>query len=205
MTVYTFIHPTKSGGTAFEKYFREHYRDHIQGMGHDNKCTNTNNPIIIVRDVKDRFLSMYKYWKGGSERCKRDKPWMDKYKKTTILDFIEMIKNKDKQLHTNFTSNDHLKNTSDWIVNTDYKNIIIIKYEKDMNNKIQTLINKLDIPNKNIPLPIVNKSIINIDYEKKLTSSEVEYVDKFIKEYFKKDIDLINAIQQNPELFKMVI
>lgn len=198
MTVYTFIHPTKSGGTAVENYFREHYRDHIQGMGHDNTCTNTNNPIIVVRDVKDRLLSMYKYWKGGSEIFKRDTEWQNTYKNTTILDFITMLNQKDKQLLKTFTWSDHFKNTSDWIRDTDYKNIIIIKYEKDMNNKIQTLINKLNIPNKNIPLSVVNKSVL---YE------EIDHpeVYKFIKEYFKKDLELIDTIETNPELFKMVI
>lgn len=204
MTKYTFIHPTKSGGTAVAGYFKEHYSDYIQGQWHDNKCTNKNNPIIIVRNIKDRFLSMYKYWKGGSEMYKRDTEWKTTYENTTILDFIAMLKRNDKQLCTQFTDPIHFKNTCHWI-RTNWKNIIIIKYEKNMNNKIQTLINKLNIPNKNIPLPIVNNSVLNIDDEKILTSSEVEYLDKFITEYFKTDLALMHVIENNPELFKMVI
>lgn len=49
---YTFIHPTKSGGTTLQKYFEMYYKNYITGIGHENKCTNNNNPIIVVRDVK---------------------------------------------------------------------------------------------------------------------------------------------------------
>jgi hypothetical protein len=66
-TVYTFIHPTKSGGTALEQYFDKYYQKNIDiSGGHEVKCSNTNNPIIVVRDVKTRFYSMYKYWKNGA-------------------------------------------------------------------------------------------------------------------------------------------
>lgn len=51
---YRFIHPTKSGGTAVEKYFKKYYSNNICGEGHDNTCKNNNNPIIIVRDVKKK-------------------------------------------------------------------------------------------------------------------------------------------------------
>ena len=49
--MYTFIHPTKTGGTAVEGYFKTFYPNHIQGEGHGNKCTANNKPIIIVSGV----------------------------------------------------------------------------------------------------------------------------------------------------------
>ena len=94
MTQYTFIHPTKSGGTAVERYFKQHYSSTICGSGHGNICKNNNNPIIIIRDVKTRFYSMYKYWKNGAvdTKYKRNKEWGCKYTDTTVLDFINMLK-----------------------------------------------------------------------------------------------------------------
>ena len=65
---YSFIHPTKTGGGACEDFFRNNYSEYIKSCGHIIKCKNDNNSIIIVRDIYDRFISMYKYWKYGSDR-----------------------------------------------------------------------------------------------------------------------------------------
>jgi hypothetical protein len=203
MIIYTFIHPTKSGGTAIENYFEKYYSNYIIGIGHSNKCTNDNNPIIVVRDVKSRFLSMYKYWKNGSidTNFKCNNEWKEKSNNISILEFINILKNNKTQLYNDFIWHQHFDNTTTWIENTEYKNIIIIKYDKNLNDKIQKLINLLDIPNKNIQLPIENVSI-PIDNEDELNHEEVN---NFIAEYFKDDIQLLNTIENNPELFKLVI
>lgn len=205
MTNYTFIHPTKSGGTAVENYFKEHYSEYIQGYGHNTKCSDNNNPIIIIRDVKSRFLSIYKYWKSGSELFKRDIDWKTKCENISILDFIELLKNKDEVLYREFTWDKHFYNTHWWIGDAKTKNIIIIKYEKNLNDKIQILLNKLNIPNKNIPLSIINKSETSNKDEDEYSKLECEEVKTFIKHYYREDIELINKIETNPELFNMVI
>lgn len=204
MTKHTFIHSTKSGGTAIESYFLNYYNEYITGSGHVNKCTNNNNPIIVVRDVKSRFLSMYKYWKNGAidSKYKRSIEFKNKNKDITILDFINILKTNKHQLYTGFTWDQHFDNTTRWIENTEYKNIIIIQYNNDLNEKIQQLINFLNIPNKNIKMDHYNISV-NIDNENELLNHPD--VINFIEEYFKDDIKLINTIQNNPELFKAVI
>jgi hypothetical protein len=203
MTIYTFIHPTKTGGTAIEDYFKKHYYKYITGSAHERKCTNKNNPIIVVRDPRSRFLSMYKYWKNGAIDTiyKCDNGWKEKHKDISMLDFIDTLKNNKTKLYNKFIWGQHFDNITTWIEDTDYKNIIIIKYENDLNEKIQKLINCLDIPNKYIPLPKVNISA-SIDNENELNHPDVN---NFIEEYFKDDIKLLNTIQNNPELFKLVI
>ena len=42
--MYTFIHPTKTGGTALEEYFGKNYCNYITGSGHSNKCNSCDNP-----------------------------------------------------------------------------------------------------------------------------------------------------------------
>jgi hypothetical protein len=203
MITYTVILPTKSGGTVLYKYLQKHYREHFKSHYHMVKCANDNNSIIIVRDVKERFISMYKYWKNGSELFKRDIIWKDRHKHITILDFIQMIKQNDRALTYDFTWGQHFSNTCEWIPpTTDYKNIIILKYEKKLEDKIKLLLRKLNIPDKNIPVPIINKSLPIENEDDILNNTEV---DEFIREYFSRDIDLINAINTKPELFKMVV
>lgn len=205
MSKYTFIHPTKTGGTSVELFFKEHYSDYIVGEGHGNICTNENNPIIIVRDVKSRFFSMYKYWKNGAKdtKFKRSRKWIEEHKNVTILDFIHMLKSKKRkeQLYSGFTWDQHFDNITKWIKpNTNFKNIIIIRYEKNLNQKIQTLINRLGIKNKNVILPVSNVSLDTNCVE--IDNKEVK---EFISEYFKDDIEFIRRINSNPHAFKLVI
>jgi len=200
---YTFIHPTKTGGTACETFFNEHYSEFIKGRGHDNKCTNNNNPIIIIRDPIDRFISMYKYWKYGSldiDKYKRNSIFLQNYNNYTIKDFIRLIKNKqDEDLHQSFTWNQHFEPIKKWINNTKYENIIVILYTKNLNEKINKLLDTLKIQPKPVKLPILNvsnnKENIQIDDNDIL----------FIKSYFADDFTLYNDAKNQPELFKHVL
>ena len=200
---YTFIHPTKTGGTACETFFKENYSEFIKGMGHDNKCMNNNNPIIIIRDPTDRFISMYKYWKYGSldiDKFKRNSAFLQNYTNYTIKDFINLIKNKQHgDLYQNFTWNQHFEPISNWINNVDYANIIVILYEKNLNEKINKLLNLLNIKKKPVDLPIINVS--NNKENIQLDDTDI----LFVKSYFTDDFKLYDDINYRPELFKHVI
>ena len=200
---YTFIHPTKTGGTSCEVYFSNHYNQYIVGTGHKNVCSNNNNPIIVIRDVMDRFISMFNYWKNGAidTAYKREPEFINKYKNYNIRDFIQLLKhNKRTALDHKFTWDAHFKPQAFWIKDTDYRKIIIIKYDRNLGPKINSLINLLDIPNKNIELPVINKSK-SVDSKFLLTLEDVE----FVRKYFKKDYELWNKIENYPELFKLVL
>ena len=202
MNKYTFIHPTKSGGTSINRYFQEYYIEYINISNcHKEICTDDNNPIIVVRDVKERFLSQYKYWKNGSELYSRNQDWKNDKKDATIYDYIEMIKNKDEKLIHEFTWRDHFLPTKHWFGETKYKNIIIIRYSRDMNEKIRGLLNYLDIPYNEIPIKKVNitmKTYESIDMNDKK-------INDFLNDYYSEDIKLIEDINKNPELFRKII
>jgi len=200
---YTFVHSTKCGGTACEQFFQEHYSDYIIGQSHALLCKNDNNPIFIVRDPIDRFISMYKYWKNGTEdtNFKRKPEFIEKYNKFTIKDYIHLMKHSIRELTCDFTWYQHYKPQTSWISQyANYKNIIIIKYEPNLNNKIQKLLELLQIPSKNINLPIIHvSSLENCNCE--LDDEDIA----FIKQNYKTDYELLDKINNNPQLFKLVI
>jgi hypothetical protein len=200
---YTFIHPTKTGGTACETFFEEHYSDFIKGTGHDNKCMNNNNPIIIIRDPIDRFISMYKYWKYGSldiDKYRRNGLFLQNYNQYSIKDFIRLIKNKQHDdLYQSFTWNQHFEPITNWINNVDYTNIIVILYTKNLNGKINKLLEVLKIKPKPVELPIIN--ISNNKENIQLDDDDI----LFIKSYFADDFKLYDDVKNSPELFKHVL
>ena len=200
---YTFIHPTKTGGTACETFFNEHYSEFIKGRGHDNKCMNNNNPIIIIRDPIDRFISMYKYWKYGSldiDKYRRNSVFLQNYNQYSIKDFIRLIKNKQHDdLYQSFTWNQHFEPITNWINNVDYANIIVILYTKNLNEKINKLLEVLKIKPKPVELPIINVS--NNKENIQLDDDDIN----FIKSYFADDFKLYDDVKNRPELFKHVL
>lgn len=202
--MFTFIHPTKSGGTALERYFEAHYKEYIVGKTHGNKCSPTNNPIIVLREPIDRFISMYKYWKKGSKDIKpyqRSNEFVSKYGNYTIKDFINLLKDNAKvDLCVSFTGNLHFVPTTHWIAKTPLDKIIIILYIKNLDIKMTHILKNLGVPDKKIPLGIVNESI-GSDEDVILNEEDLQY----INERFKDDFDLYEKAQTQPELFRMVL
>jgi mannose/fructose/N-acetylgalactosamine-specific phosphotransferase system component IIB len=202
--MYTFVHITKTGGTSIENHFRKHYSTHIKGGGHVQKCTNQNNPIIIFRDPIDRFLSIYKYWKNGSSNSqyKREQSFISKHDKTTIKQFISYLKQSNvKMLHHNFTWNQHFHPQTSWINGIDTKNMIVMIYCEDLNCKVETLLEKLDIKKVNVVLPKNNISLTKSTDNYSLDEEDIN----FVKTYFKSDFDMQDLITNHPENFKLVI
>jgi len=201
MQKYTFIHPTKCGGTAVEQYFQNNYSNIITGSGHKNVCTAINNPIIIIRDPIDRFISMYNYWKNGSTNGLyiRDNNFIKKYGNYTIKDYIKLLKtNAVRDLNHKFTWRQHYAAQTSWIKKDYYKNAIVIKYDENLDTKIHELLNYLNITDKNI---ILNKVNVTKKDEVILDNDDIN----FIKNRYNSDFELINNINNKPELFKKVI
>ena len=192
---FTFVHPTKCGGTSIYNILEKKYSKYFILNHHDTVCNDYNNPIIIVRDPVDRFKSMYKYWKYGSEKYGHTKQYI---KNMSIKDYINLIKTKSPLLKHSYTWDKHYAPITDWIKVSNYKKLIVIKYCKDLNIPFQKMITSFNIKNLNIPIPHSNVS---------KTKENIVLDDEdlqFIKEHFKKDYELIELINTNPRLFRGV-
>jgi hypothetical protein len=194
---FTFVHPTKCGGTSVENFLNKHYSKYFYTNIHLNKCENNNNSILIVRDPVDRFKSMYKYWKSGSEIFIHKNNHINKFKNVNIKTFIKILQNNSNILYNHFLKNIHYQPITYWIHDR-YENIIIVKYCKDLNKPFQKMINTFKIPNLNIKIPH-----INVSKNKENIVLDDEDL-QFIREYFKTDYELIELINTNPQLFRGV-
>lgn len=220
MKRYIFIHPTKCGGTAVKSFFMKVYPYHtidINIMGdsppvvpcHQTVCKDYDNPVIIIREPVDRFISMFKYWKSGaltfvdwsntSQKRIRGEGFIEKYKNYTIKDFIKLLKAKDSSLYIKFTFRLHYESYLYWIKPRDYSKTIVIKYCEDLNSKLPEILEALEIQS-------VNKSMekINISNNSETITLDEEDL-KYIKTVYKYDFELWDNINNNPALFKRVV
>jgi hypothetical protein len=208
--VYTFIHIPKCGGSCVEKYFENHYSDRIQGVTHKHLCEKDNNPIVIVRNPVDRFVSLYHYWKNGSHgRNSRGSDFTEKYGDYTIKDFIEMFKRNNEAIKNNWMHEMvtgymwrlHYFPQVYWMAPEFYSNSIVIIYTEDLNKKIHSLLEYIGVEDKNIEL-----EHSNVTRKKEGENVELDENDIiWLKEQFKEDFEMWDSVNNNPLLFKHVI
>ena len=187
---YSFIHIPKTSGSSFSTFIRN-YPEHFTVENHHVVATEKNNPVIIIREPYDRFCSMYYYWRDDN---------VDKHN-TTIKEFINYIKKNDKILITGRTEEYHFFPQSYYLQPNVYKHAIVIRYDKNneiMNERVNEMIDYLEIPQKNIKLTEVNisqnKNEIFLDENDKLD----------IKEIYHDDFILWNVVNKSPFVFLKV-
>lgn len=208
---YTFIHIPKCGGSSVETYFEMNYNNYITGTTHKWVCEKDNNPIVIIRNPIDRFISLYHYWKNGSHgRNSRTNEFTDKYGNFNIKDFIKMYKDNTESIKNNYMHElvngymwrIHYFPQTYWINPSFFSNSIVIVYADDLSDKITSLLQFLNIENKGIELC---KSNITRKKDNELNIILDEEDSIWIREHFKEDFDLWDKANNNPDLFKCVI
>nr|WRJ69911.1 putative sulfotransferase [Oceanusvirus sp.] len=204
--MYTFVHPTKTGGTAVEEYFKKYHAKHIRGVGHMHTCTNSPKPLIVIRDPMERFVSMFNYWRNGAVSGKyvRKKDWLPPC--DTISEFVKRLQENDpkfvrKHLHKDFTTHLHFSEQSHWIKPGDYAKTVVVVYDRQrMDEKIRDLLRYLHLPEKGLPLPRVN-----VTKTSPLEASEIgPKEEEWIRRRFKKDFELWHMVNKHQSRFKKV-
>ena len=202
-TMYTFIHPTKTGGTFIGNILNKHFynifnKDSVFGNhSHLIRCSNTIKSVVTIRNPINRFISMYNYWKNGSELNFQT----ESSKNITIKEFINMIKQNDAELMNNYIWDLHYKPQSYWINDVNKNNVIVlINDETNLIHKLKCLIEYIGVPFPNI----INEHRTNVSIVEttidKLDSDDIE----FIKSQYTDDFNLYNLAIEHPEEFKKV-
>jgi hypothetical protein len=197
---HSFIHATKTGGTALICFIVDHYSEYIRTYRHETLCGSVKNPIIIFRDPIDRFVSMFKYWKYGSEFWPMH-PEVKAFRADYDINaYAKLVVNrKFGKLNGGATREVHAQTQSYWY-NCPLEKIKVIKYKNNLESSIYKLFDELGIENKNIPFPK-----LNISNRKKLNVSINDSTKFLLRDFFKEDFKLMKTIENYPEKFNLVI
>ncbi len=184
----TFIHVPKTSGSSVVEFLKNY---DFKILGHEHYLKD-DIAVLVIREPIDRFQSSYNYWKY---HCIQDNKCGESI---TVSHFIENIKTNNSILITSHTWDVHYLPQSRYIDKQQYKNAIVIRYDKgNMESKLNLLLEYLNIENKNIKLNYNNKSTnytINIQKDDLL----------WLMDYYKDDFDLWNKLNTSPDLFLKV-
>lgn len=203
--MHTFVHVTKTGGTAVEQYFKAHHPRQVKGVGHLHRCGNSSNPIVIIRDPMERFVSMFEYWRNGATdgKYQRKAEWVSV---NTISDFVRKLRGKDRSfernfLHRDFTTNLHFCEQAYWLKPADYAKTTVLVYDRDrMDEKLRALLTHLGLPHRGLPLPRVNVTKTDSRVDTSMTDDDRAWV----RERFRCDFELWHMVTRHPGRFKVV-
>ena len=111
---YSFIHIPKTSGLSIKKFITN-YSDYFNYLGHEEIAATDNNPIVVLREPLDRFISFFKYWK---QNCVRQNKCND----DTNGDWEQYL-----ILSTYIFKRDELKKEVEKLESDEYKQYLLLK------------------------------------------------------------------------------
>jgi hypothetical protein len=186
-------------GTAIE-YSR--YHKYISGRGHKATIANFSNPgdvaICVVRDPVCRFVSIYNYWRYGSDMFERESYWVPPV--DSIHDFIMAASSKTHPKHAEiiktmkmgrgFTWAAHFQPQKQWLRGGTKKNVVLIRHTSDRivyGDRVIAAFALLGVGRENVTEVNVSNRLMNDTNTKEQLSPEA--ID-WIKQYYKADVKL---------------
>jgi hypothetical protein len=205
---YTIINPTKTGGTCLNKIINRMIKNLYNNYNsYEIYCqyssSTMKNPIITIRHPIPRFLSMYKYWKNGSELAV-DQKHQQLIHDSTVKDFINMIKTNNANLNNTYRWDVHYKPMT-WFIGDAKLSDLIVLVNDDETSILVKLKQFFAYAGENPELITDTNERINVSGGDGDELLLLDYDDIcFIHDWYKDDIDLYEKALNSPELFKKV-
>lgn len=192
------IHIPKTGGTSFYLFLVRWYPEHFQEFmyrgqpPHELKAAFVPHPLAIVRDPLERVLSLYRYWRSGSDMF--PEPCRSNASFSSFLSEVNIF-----NVWKTYIGPEHLLPQTYWVSPESYGKTILVRYESDLGRAAKSLLSHLGLPDPMEPLPRANVTIDQDPVE--VSDSDMET----ILQRYGTDFILWDQANEHPELFEKVI
>jgi hypothetical protein len=192
------IHIPKTGGTALYVFLQRVYPEHFEEFmypgqpPHELKANFVPNPVVIVRDPFERILSLFRYWKSGSEMFSEGD--RSAVPLSSFLQEVNIF-----NVWTGYTGPEHLLPQTYWVSPESHRKSIVIRYREDLDSSMRELVDYLGLAEPEESVPRMNVT---------LNREPIEVSDadmKVIRFRYATDFLLWERANKHPDRFKKVI
>ena len=188
------VHIPKTGGISFGQHLEKQYRPNFYYTKSHSATCSIDNSITVIRDPVERFLSAFNFWKHGSSYCA-----LSSSKTENLKEYIEYVKNEDPRLQCKHSKMMHTWPQVHWVPRDTWSKTVVIRYRKNLSEVLEPLLEYIEIPWDGSQCQNLNVTSKRDDVT--LDSDDLEW----LRDHYREDFELWDAVNTRPEIFKKVL